>query len=244
MDLGISPFQHQFSGTLRQPSLLQGDPVQFFPLAESPQDFFAFPFNVQGKDLFQQHQNVPGSGGIQGAGRFVAKQEFRVLHQRSCDGAALLLAAGELGGEFVPVFGQPQHFHQFLDRQGLRAEVFAQLDVLPHRQIGHQVVKLENKAQIRPAVFGQGAAVQRGDFPAFHGDAPAIRPVQTADAVQQSGFSAAGRALDHAEFSPGGFEGNSFQHLVIAAALAIALKEVVDLQKTFIHGYSPCVCHR
>ena len=49
-------------------------------------------------DVLQKVQNALGGEGIQSAGGLVAEQNLGVIGQSSCDGHALLLSAGELGG--------------------------------------------------------------------------------------------------------------------------------------------------
>lgn len=44
------------------------------------------------------------------AGGFIADEKLRVCDERSCDGDALLLAAGELLGEVVGPFGDADEF--------------------------------------------------------------------------------------------------------------------------------------
>jgi len=48
----------------------------------------------------------PGAD-IEGAGRLIAKEDFRALGDGSGDGDALLLAAGELGWKVIEPVGEP-----------------------------------------------------------------------------------------------------------------------------------------
>ena len=60
---------------------------------------------------FEQH---PGGFGIQGAGGFIGKNDFRVVNQRPCTGTALFLPAGYLVGELVTDGPDIQPFHDIL----------------------------------------------------------------------------------------------------------------------------------
>ena len=59
----------------------------------------------------QEREHLHAGLAVQRAGRLVAQQQGGVLAQRTGDGHALLLAAGELGREVVQPLAQPHLLH-------------------------------------------------------------------------------------------------------------------------------------
>ncbi|KAF1070114.1 MAG: hypothetical protein GAK45_00887 [Pseudomonas citronellolis] len=66
-------------------------------------------------DLGQQLQHLPGGLRVEGAGGFVAEQQFRAAGQGAGDADALFLAAGKLGRVFACVVGEADALEQFID---------------------------------------------------------------------------------------------------------------------------------
>ena len=103
---------------------------------------------------------------VQRPSGFVAEQDIGILGQRTGDGAALLLSAGALGWEVVQPVSQPYHGQHLPGVQRILTDLAGQLHVLQHRQIGHQVVELKDKADALPAVLRKLTLVEAGDLPA------------------------------------------------------------------------------
>ena len=92
---------------------------------------------------------------VQGAGRFVAQQQFGFLGDGAGDRDALLLAAGQLRGEVVEPVGKP-HLAEGVGRvKMVGADLGGELHVLKRGQVGHQVVELEDEADVVAAVADQ-----------------------------------------------------------------------------------------
>ena len=66
-----------------------------------------------------------------------------------------------------------------------------QQDILPGRQLPHQVVALEHKAEAAPAQNRELIVVVLGQIMFLIDDTPGRGPVQTGEQVQQGGFAAA-----------------------------------------------------
>ena len=100
----------------------------------------------------------------------------RVGDERARDRHALLLAAGELVRIVVHAVGEAHHVER---GQHMRVALAArepcqqqrQLDVLERGQHRHQVVELEDEADVRGAPVGELAFAQRGDVDAADLDA-------------------------------------------------------------------------
>ena len=120
---------------------------------------------------------------VESAGWLVTEQELRILCQSARNGDALLLAAGKLGGKMsAPVR---------VDR--VFAELGGDFDVFERREIRDQVVELEDKPDVMPAVVDQPAVIERRDFRTIHKDTSRRDGVHPAKQVEQGCFPGTGR---------------------------------------------------
>ena len=93
------------------------------------------------------------------------------VHQRASDADALLLAARQLAGATRAAPAQPETVEQvqgaLMPGRGRNAGISGRdLDIAGRRQVGHQVVALEDEAEALPAQLRQRIGVQHGDVPA------------------------------------------------------------------------------
>ena len=110
--------------------------------------------------LLQKRKDLLAGLVVKRAGRLVAQQKPRPFGQRTRDGHALLLAAGELGGEVLHPLAEadlPQHL---VRRDGVLAELARDLHVFQRCHVGKQIIELEHKADLMPAVGRQPFAVK------------------------------------------------------------------------------------
>ncbi len=136
--------------------------------------------------------------GIKVGQRFIHEQDLGSRSQRSGDGDALLLTAGEFTGIAALELFNAQHFQQFIgalaDPLLVPLEVLqTEGDVLIHRHVRPERVVLEQKAHI--ALVGRkiDAAVRvKNDF-SINGDAALCRGFQAGNHAQRGCFAAAGR---------------------------------------------------
>ena len=75
--------------------------------------------------------------------------------ERTTDGAALLLAARDLARKLVAVLVEAQRTQQIVDIERVFGQVRRDLDVFLDGKVGHQVVELEDKAQLAASVLAQ-----------------------------------------------------------------------------------------
>ena len=143
----------------------------------------------------------------------------------------MLLAAGELIGQLVPVVPQAQGMQELIYIQWLFAEVSPYLDVLPDSQIGDQIVHLKHIAQVIPPISRQLLRVHFPQGDIADGDLPRIRRINTADDVQQGAFSAAAGSQQHAEIPLLHLHVDALENLDPAVILAKALLDIPYLQK-------------
>ena len=73
--------------------------------------------SILAADILDQFQNILGRAIVQRTGRLIAKQDVRILDDGSADGRSLLLTAGKLVGQLMPVFVQPQGFQKIVHIQ-------------------------------------------------------------------------------------------------------------------------------
>ncbi len=68
-------------------------------------------------------------------------------------------------------------------------QVRRDLDVLLDGEIGHQVVELEDKAQLTAAILAQVGGLKHGEVAAVHQNRAGIGILQAADQVQKRRFA-------------------------------------------------------
>ena len=195
---------------------------------------------MRAADIGQQRKHLHAGFGIQRTGRLVAQKQSRVFAQRTGDGHALLLAAGELGGEVVHAAAQTDLLHDGLRVERIFADLTRQLYVFKRGQVGHQVIKLKDEADVRPAVIRQLRAAQTGDLFAPDGDGAAGRLIHAAQEVEQRGLACAGRAENDAELPLLDGEIHVIQRFDDRVARLVILADV--FKSDIAHGKPPFPC--
>src|SRR5690606_32846867 len=138
--------------------------------------------------------------GVEGGGGLVEEDDLGVHRQGAGDGHALLLAAGELGGVLVGLFGDADPFQQFQGAHGglgfgdLEDLGGAEGAALQRGPVGGQGDRLEHPADVA-AQRGQGASLG-GQGLTVQQDATAVHGLQPVDRAAQRGLSRARGADD------------------------------------------------
>ena len=83
------------------------------------------------------------------------------------------------------MFLHSQHLKKFVELERIVRQVLAHLDVLFHREVGYQVVQLEDEADVPASVLGKIVPRSACDLLASHLDAALIGLVEAADAVEE-----------------------------------------------------------
>ena len=144
-------------------------------------------------DFLQQLQNLAGGLGVQGGGGFVTQQHLRVGCQGSCNGNALLLAAGELHRVGPGFVGKPHGFQQLLGSGpglffGNARQLHGEADVIQGRALVQEVEALEDHGDFSSLgpqlLLGQGQQVF-----SVEEHLAAVRPLQQVDAPDQGALS-------------------------------------------------------
>jgi hypothetical protein len=110
--------------------------------------------------LAQDAHHLFARAAVQRAGGLVGQDDAAAVHQRAGDGHPLLLAAGELARHMLGAVAQAQAL-----QQGLRAAVAVRgrqagvdrrhLHIALGRQVGQQVIALEDEAEVLAPQLGQ-----------------------------------------------------------------------------------------
>ena len=104
------------------------------------------------------------------------------------------------------------------------------LDVLADGQVGHQVVELEDEAELVAAVLAELLGRQAGKLRAAHVDGAAIGRLQAAHQVQKRRFAAARRTEQYANLAFVHRGGDVVQHRGARLAFAVMLAQIANLQ--------------
>ncbi len=150
---------------------------------------------------------------VQRAQRFVQQQQARLVDQRTGQGHALLLAAGQRCRPFPGAVGQA---HRFQGVQGLGPPVAgkAEADVVDHPFPGQQARVLEHQPGILAGLGQRGRAGQQ------------LAPAGLVESGQQAqqGALAAAAAADHGdELAGGDAQVDALEHLPLTEGFADAL---------------------
>ncbi|RMP66076.1 hypothetical protein ALQ18_05178 [Pseudomonas marginalis pv. marginalis] len=171
-------------------------------------------------DLGQQLQHRRGGLRVEGAGGFVAQQDFWLGRQGAGDADALLLTTRQLRRVFFGVVGQANAGEQLSHTQvDVLARQFAgqrqwQRHVVGNGLGGEQVEVLEDHPDLL-AETAQAVGVQGGDFFAVDVNLATAGLLQTVDQTQQGTFSRTGVAnkakhLAVFDAQAGGVQGGDF----------------------------------
>ena len=126
-------------------------------------------FTVVAVESLQQIENLFAGFAVEIAGGFVAEQQRGIGHNGAGDSDSLLLAAGKLARIMLHAIGEPHHFQR--DRNALSPFGFLesvrqkqwQFDILFRRQLGKQIVELENETDVPGPPAGKLTAAQATD---------------------------------------------------------------------------------
>ena len=186
--------------------------------------------------LADDFHHVFAAAAVERARRFVRKDDFAAVHQRTGDGHALLLAAGKFARLVFLFAFQPQFVQQHIRAAAAFGVADAgiygrQGNVVARRNGAEQVVALENKAEAFAAQRGQFVRRHFGGFGAGDGISAAGGRVQQAENVHQRGFAGA-RLPDNGD-KIALFDGkvDVFQHVDAVFARAEITVDVFTLDK-------------
>ncbi len=139
--------------------------------------------------------------GVERTGRLVGQDDGGIVDKGAGYGDALLLAARQFGGLVGGAVAESHELQQFL-RPFLclllrgAGYIGRNHDIFLGRELGEQLVKLEDEAEVAVAEVGEGLLAKGGCVDAIDTYSTLVRAVEGADDLQQGGLSGAGRAYD------------------------------------------------
>ncbi len=179
--------------------------------------------------VLQKPQDLPARLVVEGARGLVAQQQARVLGQGARDRDALLLAAGKLRREVCQAPGQAHLGQGLLGVQRVGADLGRELDVLERREVGHQVVELENKAHVGAAVVNQIVFRGAADVATARHHGARRGVVHAAQDVERRGLARAGLAQDNGQLALLDAKRGAVEGVDLGGALAVAADDVCEL---------------
>ena len=158
------------------------------------------------RDLLEQVHDLHAGGAVQRAGRFIRKQDLRIIHQRTGNGYTLHLPAAHLVGLFVDLIFQ-SHLFQRLD--GTAAALFpgyagkrqGQLHIGQHILMRDQIVALEDETDGMVAVIIPVFIFEIFGGSAIDDQITAGILIQPADDVEQGRLAASALSQDGDKFT-------------------------------------------
>ena len=170
---------------------------------------------AEGVDLFEQHHNFERARRVKVARGLVGDDDAGIVDKRSCNGDALLLAAGQLVREPAALrlkTDQLEHIrHALLDLLLRRADdAHGERDVFIDGLVANQAEILKDDAE-RPAQVRHGAAAELFDGKAVDKRAAGGRAKLGGQDLDDGGFAGAGRADQEDKFAVVNFHGNAVQ---------------------------------
>ena len=193
-------------------------------------------------DILHEPQDFHGCLVVERAGGLVAQQQARIFDECTADGAALLLAARDLARELVAVLVKTQRTQQVVDIERVFGQVRRDLDVLLDGEVGHQVVELEDKAQLTASVFAQVSGLEHREVAAVHQNRAGIGILQAADQVEEGRLTRARGPQHDADLAAVDGRVDAIEYRQARITVAIVLFEILNLDVGFLrcHGIPHC----
>ena len=138
---------------------------------------------------------------VQGAGGFVAEEYPWTFGNGAGYGHPLLLTARELGRKVVHAIAQFDQGECVFRCHGVGGDVRDQGNVFTGGEARDQVVELENEPHCIAAVAGQGSVVRVGEVGGAKEKGATGHPVESAEDIEQGGFSAARSSEQYHKFA-------------------------------------------
>lgn len=170
----------------------------------------AFSLSSRSRISFGRHR-------IEVPGRFVGEDELRRVDEAAGNAGPLLLSAGKLCRTVIEALPQADQFGQFAHAAVVFGGDVAPIgerrgDILEDRQLGDQIVCLEDEADPFGPNRRQGIVVQFRDVVGADPVFPVGRLVQAAEQVQERTLAGTGRSHDGDVVTLGNFEIDPFEN--------------------------------
>ena len=104
------------------------------------------------------------------------------------------------------------------------------LDILPNREVGYQIIELEHEAKLASAIFAKRLLAEARDSSAAYFDSAPISRFKAADKVQKRRFARTRGAEQHANLAARDFHVDAAQHFHTRCTFAIAFHKAARCQ--------------
>ncbi len=179
-------------------------------------------------DVVEQFEDLLARGVIEGARGLVAEEELGVFGDGAGDGDALLFTPRELGGEAHEPFAQPDLFEYLPRVEGVFANFYGELDVFKCREVGHEVIELEDEADVVAAVLGETLPVEGGYVAAVEKYLAGGGAIHAAEEIEEGGLARARGAEHDDEFPLFEGEGDVFECVDADIAEGILFADIFE----------------
>ena len=194
--------------------------------------------------LLKQAEQFVARSGVQGAGRFICEDDFRVVDQSASHSDTLLLATGKLVRFVVEAVAQPQPGQKrvcfFLALRMAEASVDRRdLDVFRRRNGCKKIVALEDEAESFTPHACEFVSIQIGDILPTHPIGAVCRPVEAAKDVHQGRF-AGSRLTDNGDELAGmNIERDAIQGAHFGIARSEIALHMLEADERGVHRAAP-----
>ena len=124
---------------------------------------------------------------------------------------------------------EAQRTQQVVDIERVFGQVRRDLDVLLDGEIGHQVVELEDKAQLTAAILAQVGRLKHREVAAVHQNRAGIGILQAADQVEKGRLARARGPQHDADLAAVDGHVDAVEHRKARITVAVVLFEILNL---------------
>ena len=178
--------------------------------------------------VLQQLQDLLAGFIVKCARGLVAQKQLGVLCQCAGNGHALLLAARKLRGEVGEALTQANLAKRLLGIERIRADLRRKLNIFERRQVGDQIVELEDKADVGAAVFHELRLVSGAHIAPVHRHGAGSRRIHAAQNVERRGLAGTRSTQNDGELAALDRKARAVECVNAGVALAVCLDDVFE----------------
>lgn len=137
---------------------------------------------------------------------------------------------------------EAQRTQQVVDIERVFGQVRRDLDVLLDGEVGHQIVELEDEAQLTAAVLTQVGRLEHREVAAVHHDGAAVGILQAANEVEKGRLARTRGPQHDADLAAVDGRVDAIEYRQARITVAVVLFEILNLDVGFLrcHGIPHC----